>query len=382
MKRTDRATRGLPPREARRAEEAALSVAEDLSPLLDALGIRYRRGDAGRKLTASCPSPDHRDKGPSWFVNNDPDDERFGTHACQSCTFRGGPVHLARSADGGTGDWEEAASLLVRLFVGEAGEVDLLLDRAVGSRRPRGSSAPPVFDLPALGMEPSPGTPGGRYLAERGLSEWMQAAIGCMWAPKGTLLHRPDADPVDVGERAVLPVLDGGDALCFAARAVRAGVKPKYLYPPAPRDRLLWGFEYWGPEGRDVGLCEGIVDAWASHVSLRLPVYAALGARLSPAAAARLRLARSVTVIPDPNRAGDRLWMDAAANLPGVAEVRVAAALPRGQDAGDSLRLPGDPKRLDPGLLRAAFDDARDARGARPRAVTVSYGRALADRLR
>lgn len=379
MRRRAMGTSGGPSREARRAEERALAAAEDLSPLLDALGIRYRRGDAGRKLTAPCPSPDHRDHSPSWFINNDPDDNRYGTHACSSCSYRGGPVHLAATSDGGTGEWERAASLLSALFIGEGGETDLLLDRAVGLRRPKGSGPAVGWDLAALGTVPSPGTPGGAYLAARGVREWHQEVLGVRWAPRGTVIERPDARPLDIGGRALLPVSDGGVVVCFAGRAIRK-VTPKYLYPPGSRERVLWGFEYWNPSGEDVGLCEGIIDAWAASVALGIPVYAALGARLSQAAATRLRRARSVTVIPDPNAAGDRLWQDAAANLPSVERVRVAAPLPKGLDSGDSLRLRGDPKRLDPDVLRAAFSAARDARGPRPGFVAVKYGSAIRDR--
>lgn len=45
MRRDQARANGGPPPEARSAEDAALSVADDLAPLLESIGIRYRRGD-------------------------------------------------------------------------------------------------------------------------------------------------------------------------------------------------------------------------------------------------------------------------------------------------------------------------------------------------
>jgi hypothetical protein len=374
MRRDQVEFKGGPPREARSAEEAALSVADDLAPLLESIGIRYRRADGGKKLTAPCPSPDHSDRSPSWFINNDPEDPeaRFGTHACSSCSYRGGPVHLAFSAEGGTGDWGAAARLLRTLFEGAGGDVDVLLDRSLG--RFRTSRRRISFDLDALGCVPIEGTTGERYARDRGLTPFLISVFGIRWAPRGVRVPRPGDDPLDFSRRVVLPVYRGGEVVTFAARAVSAAAKPKYLYPPSPRSALLWGMDYWNPAGLDVGLVEGILDGIAAHKVLQIPVYAALGARLRPEQAALLRTARSVTVIRDPNRAGKMLAEDAAKLINSVPDVSVIGKLPSGRDAGDTLRPKGDPARLDPDVLRRAYDQRRDAR-EREIATLVEYRR-------
>lgn len=364
----------MPTRLARRAEDAALSSTDDLAPLLDALGIVYRQADAGRKLTAKCPSPSHRDRGPSWFINNDPNDERFGTHHCQSCRFRGGPVALACRAEGGVGDWERAASLLSDLFGGGDGGVDIAIDRSVARRR-RPVRRVVEFDLPGLGMVPSAGTPGGAYLSARGVLPWQQAVLGSMWAPPRTTIPRPEGKPLSVSRRVALPVVVAGRVRTFAARAVRKGAVPKYLYPPAPRDRLLWGLHLWSPAGRAVGLCEGIIDAWAVHLVLGIPCFAVLGSRMTHAQAALLRTADSLCAFWDPNAAGEKLPEDVRTRLPSVTDVSMIRALPRGMDAGDAIRLPGDPSRLDPDVLRESYEMRRSIHAAVPRNVLVEYRR-------
>lgn len=378
------AARGGPSPDARRAEQDSLALADDLAPLLDALGIQYNRANGGQKLTSPCPSPLHIDRSPSWFVNNDPNDERFGTHACQACGYRGGPAHLAYSCENGTGDWAEAATLLRELFTPVAGQegIDRLLDRNVARRVRHGPYR--GIDLDALGLVPVCDTEGEDYLADRGLEPWMQALLGVRWAPEGTLLERPEQRPLDFSRRVVFPVASGGAVDTFAARAVDPKVKPKYLYPPAPRDSAVWGFDVWSPVGADrIIIGEGALTCWAAGYLAGSPAFGVLGSRLLPGQAVRLRMAKCVVLLPDPDDAGEKLVTDALARLPSVSDLRVAR-LPRDglkRDAADALRPRSDRKWLDPDIVRRAVDNAEDARAARPFTVPVKYGARLQVRM-
>jgi hypothetical protein len=357
----------------RRVEESVLRSVDDMSPLLDALGIDYRRGSLGLKLQGRCPSPDHTDRGPSWFLNNSPESPHFGTHACSSCGFRGGPAHLARFG-GGIADWDQVAALLSDLFLGRAGGVDDLLERTLDrlSTAQETSAAQKIVDFDRLGGVPVVDTPGARYLERRGIGAWDASILGAVWLPEGATFPRPGAEPLDVGARVALPVLSGGAVRTFAARAVDGRI-PKYLYPPIPREGLLWGLHLWNPAGRVVGVAEGIITAWGAHRVTRVPCYAVLGSSFTPAHAARLRLASAVVVFQDPGRAGEKMTESVAASLPSVREVRVID-LPADTDAGDALRPVGDRRRLDPAILKEAYDRARDARTPRRAARRVAYG--------
>jgi len=370
-----------PSDDARAAERDALAVADDLAPLLDALGISYRRGDGGRKLLARCPSPEHDDRSPSWFVANDPGDPRFGTHHCASCGFAGGPAHLAARSEGGVGSWDAAADLLRRLFL-VGYDVGSVLDRAA-RRRLRAAAGPFVgWDLDALGFVPIEGTPGERYLAARGLSRLAMTLLGARWAPRGASVPREGDDPLDVGERAILPVTSGGAVEQFAARAV-GDRHPKYLYAPSPTEACVWGLDLWPIAGRTVAVCEGILTAWGVRSVVGLPSVAVLRSRMSGVQAARLRSAASVVVVADPDEAGQKLVDDARERLPSVSDLRVAR-LPRGFDAADALLPAGNPRRLDPAVLRRAVETAEEVRGVPSFEVVVRYGRrgALAGRAR
>ncbi len=383
MRRTGRrriARRSGVPKAARSAETAALLAADDLSPVLDSLGIVYKRGSSGRKLLARCPSPDHDDRSASWFINNDPADTRFGTHACLSCGYRGGPVHLVSSSEGGTGgDWESAAKILSDLFVIRGDESADAANFRLASRRAsrRRREAVPEADLDALSAVPFVGTPAEEYLYDRGLSRFLCGWLGVLYTLPGSGLLNADNKRISYGHRAVFPVRSGpgGRVETFAARAIAKGTKPKYIYPPVPRTYSMWGFEHFDPTGKDVLLAEGIITAVGGYVVCRRPVFAALGARVSPAQAARLRRARSITVLRDPGDAGRLLVSTLARHLPSVPVLYAALPDRPALDAGDALRHPDDPRRLDPAVLLRAVENASDARMPEPRAVRVDYRR-------
>ena len=345
-----------PTKQARDAERDALLVADDLSPLLDSLGIRYQRADGGRKLLATCPHPDHADRSPSWFINNNPDDRRFGTHYCLGCGYSGGPSHLARTSEGGVDTWEESASMLLQLFVGEGAGVDKILDRYVGRRSRSNVQKLNVFDMESLGFVSSVGTAGGQYLNDRGITDFDQALLRSVYADRGKY-----------SGRVAIPAVMGGKVRTFAARSIRRGVEPRYLYPRGSRDRILWGMHLWKPIGKDVALVEGMIDAWAIRKVLKVPAYAVLGSRLSPSQAALIRTASSVTVVPDADGAGMKLVRDAAERLPSVADVRIAV-LPKGVDPGDVLsqKVPSE-------ILVEAYENAVCARSSEATSVKVLY---------
>lgn len=296
----------------------------DVPRLLQALGIEYQ--PKGPRCWAKCPSPEHDDRDPSWFVWNLPGDDRHARHRCYGCGLRGGPVGLVAEllgiSHGEAKEWLERGELDVPLL-----DVSLVMleHRRSGARLPEG-----VVMGRALDEWP---TVARRYAEGRGLDDELVRRWRIGYALRG-----------DLRGRVVLPVLSpGGKLIGYQARTFLGGDHSRYLHPKAGRP-VVYGQHLWPPHerrGRVVAV-EGPFDALAVDAATRLPVGALLGSEVHPRQLLALSTFRRVTALTDADRAGDEAWEKLQPLRRHVELDRVE--LPRGLDPDDMAR--GDLREL------------------------------------
>lgn len=111
----------------------------DIIELLNALG--YDKSQAkvyGKEYWSLCPNPSHRDSSPSWSINIDPEDDRFGTHNCFSCGYSGNFITLTKNrlsyTTGKQVTNEQALEFIVELFTLNTIDEDSLYDLILEER--------------------------------------------------------------------------------------------------------------------------------------------------------------------------------------------------------------------------------------------------------
>jgi len=187
-----------------------------------------------------------------------------------------------------------------------------------------------------------------RYLSDRGVSRRLARRLGLGWCGAGLCAEAPSAcefpegtrdcveqDRCRYAHRIVLP-FSCPNGRSFTTRSTAPDVEPKYLNPPGPKGRLLYGWPLVEP-GADVVLVEGPFDTirLASHGLASLAV---MGLSLSGAQRSLLAQLRpsSVTLMLDAGVETEAQGMAAA--LVGVAGEVLVARLPDGVDPGESTR--------------------------------------------
>ena len=165
--------------------------------------------------------------------------------------------------------------------------------------------------------------------------------------------------------RLMFPIHDElGNCIAFGARALKDGDEPKYLNSPdSPlfsKGRTLYALHQARRaiiEAKHALIVEGYVDALALHAAGVRNVVATLGTALTKEHARTLqRMAERITLVFDPDAAGERAADRAVETFLAVPiDVRIAK-LPDGLDADELLAREGGRQAFD-----AAIDGGEDA---------------------
>lgn len=261
----------------------------DIPLLLERLEVQYeRRGD---KLWASCPHPDHDDSTPSWYILDDPDDEKHGRHHCFGCEEGGYPIHLVQWLTGlGRNDaraWlrDSSARRPARLNA----EIEVLpLKRK--------------FHLPSGVVDRKPFDAWPSQAREYVLSRGLDASDVLNWKMTYAVDGR-------LSGRIVIPIYDAKERLLSYTARTFIGHDRKYLEPGRREGASLsavFGELHWPApaERRSVVATEGAFDAVWVHRVTGLPVGGLYGSQLHPGQVGRLSSFETIIVATDPDKAG------------------------------------------------------------------------------
>ena len=185
-----------------------------------------------------------------------------------------------------------------------------------------------------------------RYLLDRGISRRTARRFGlgfcedwlCPEAPSACRFPEKSKTCIELRRcryagRVILPIVCPAGR-SFTARSFFASDDLRYLNPPAPKGRLLFGWQSVVPEGELV-VVEGPFDALRLAV-FGLPAVAVMGLTLSPQQRSLLFQvkASSITVMLDSGIEAEAQAM--ASSLLAVTEKVYVARLPEGLDPGES----------------------------------------------
>ncbi len=165
------------------------------------------------------------------------------------------------------------------------------------------------------------------------------------------LIRRGPRGPIDgFRGRLMFPIHDElGNCIAFGARALKDGDEPKYLNSPdSPlfsKGRTLYALHLARRaiiDSKHALVVEGYVDALALHAAGIKNVVATLGTALTKDHARMLqRMAERITLIFDPDTAGERAADRAVETFLAVPIDVAIAKLPDGLDADELLARPG-----------------------------------------
>ena len=292
----------------------------DVPALLAALAIRVEKR-AGKRLWAKCPSPDHDDHNPSWFIWCDPDSSRHGRHRCYGCGFRGGPLALVREIQGG--DWDDARQWLDD---GQIRHTPLDIHLEIREHRSIEAVAPPDWVQFADDYQQWP-TLAVRYLTgdKRRIGIDTVRRWGLGFIAKG------DAS---LAGRIWIPIRDPQRRLISWQARTYIDDDLRYNMPSRANVTTFLGAEHW-PEAEDrkvVVVVEGPFDALSVDRATRLPVAAIIGSNPNGRQLSALSTFDHVLVMTDADTGGDK----AAAMLQGLARWTTVTRvrLGDGQDPG------------------------------------------------
>jgi hypothetical protein len=268
----------------------------DVPALLEALGIRVEKR-AGARLWSVCPSPDHDDHDPSWYIWNDPEGLRHGKHRCYGCGFRGGPAALVREVRGG--DWDDARAWLAD---GSISHTPLDIHLEIREAKTIAAMRPPEWvrfgesfaDWPTLAV---------RYLTGR------KRRIDFDTVRRWGLGFITKGDRTLVG-RIWIPIRNGRRELVTWQARTYVDDELRYTTPDRVRTPILYGAEHWpDPEDRRVlVVVEGPFDALSVDRATRLPVGAMIGSNPSSLQISTMATFPTVVVMSDADAAGDKIW--------------------------------------------------------------------------
>jgi len=305
----------------------------DIPALLEALGIRVEKR-AGKRLWAICPSPDHNDHDPSWYIWNDPEGLRHGKHRCYGCGWRGGPVALVREVLGG--DWDDA-----RAWLADGSISHTPLDVQLEIREAKAIEAMSQPDWVRFADS---------------FADWPTMAVRYLIGPK----RRIDIDMVkrwglgfiakgdrNLAGRIWIPIRDTNRKLVTWQARTYIDDELRYTTPDRVRTPILYGAEHW-PDVEDrrvLVVVEGPFDVLAVDRATRLPAGGMIGSNPSALQVSTMATFQNVVVMSDADEAGDRIWHELRGLKRWTNVVR--ARLADGEDPGGA----------DDSTLRAALAD-------------------------
>lgn len=248
---------------------------------------------AGRRLWSNCPSPEHPDKDPSWFIWNDETSDRHGHHRCYGCGFRGGAIALVREIFGIA--TSEAKKWLQS---DDVRYTPLEISVEIREQVRREEMQPPQWVQFAADYKDWP-TLAVRYLTgpKRRVNSVLANRWGLGFAIKGTLAGR-----------VWIPIRDPGCRLVSWQARSFIDDPLRYVTPDRVQVQTLLGAEHW-PEAEDrrvVVVVEGPFDALAVDRATALPVGAIIGSNPSTRQMSALATFDEVVIMTDPDGAGDK----------------------------------------------------------------------------
>lgn len=274
----------------------------DVAHLLERLEIKAKHRAGARVYEAPCPSPDHKDRSPSWFIRDQPGEDFHACHKCLSCGFAGGPVALVGAVLG----WAYWDVDLAKAWLldGQARRpvpdvVRLVVEpprRKWGVAWPKGANFWPLDEWPAGAR---------KYVEGRALERWQVDYWGLGFVPAS--VDTPYAG------RVVVPFRNAaGDLRSWTARSWSKTDSKKYLEPSRehhPDPNAIFGEARWPELETDVGVVvEGSFDGLAVERAMDSEVGVAVFAGSSPTPSQINRVAarfKRVVVFRDPGEAGE-----------------------------------------------------------------------------
>jgi CHC2 zinc finger/Toprim domain len=112
----------------------------DIEVLLKAIGAETKEAKRyGKEKWDLCPHPNHKDGSPSWSINMDHESERFGTHNCFSCGFKGNFITLTSirltHSTGKEVTNQQALEFIIKLFSIDGIDEETIYDLVLEERK-------------------------------------------------------------------------------------------------------------------------------------------------------------------------------------------------------------------------------------------------------
>lgn len=208
-----------------------------IKDLLKALNCLDPAGEQhGDEFWSNCPNPRHSNASNSWSINTNPENEKFGTHNCFSCGFKGNYITLTATrlsySTGKEVDNEQAAEFIIKLFTLQDFDEDTIYDLLLEERKELKeqveheiNKGPTESKLPT---EFKPVTPEAkryyRYLTKpiqeggRGLTD--------------DIIYKYNIGYCDTGlysKRIIIPFIQEGKLISFIARSILKPIKSRKI---------------------------------------------------------------------------------------------------------------------------------------------------------
>lgn len=200
---------------------------------INALDAKQTR-QFGDELWSLCPDPNHVDGSPSWSININPENDRFGTHNCFSCGYKGNfltlTAHRLSHSTGKEVSTQQAAEFITNLFTLDDIDEDTLYSLVLDERNemfnpeheelkgPLENSLPDEFELIPMDNDneyysylTGPLSEGGRGL-------------------DNILLNKYNIGSCDDGlyrKRIIIPFMQEGILISFLARSILPPINSK-----------------------------------------------------------------------------------------------------------------------------------------------------------
>lgn len=298
----------------------------DVARLLASLGLEAKKEHD--RWGARCPNPDHFDKNPSWYIKDDVAHPKHGSHYCFSCKYSGGPADLVRTIVGVSlpAALQFVDERAIEPTVGGSIEIQgLALKRKIQFRMPPGIVYEPLDRWPV---------PARKYAHEdRGITPEQVNKWSIGYSTEGRLRGR-----------IVFPVwTDKEGVMSYSARTYIDSPK-RYLMPSKEENAdqsAVSGEAHWYEEHNEIVVCEGDINRLAVERAIdamglkTVATGALLGSHISLGQILRLSRFHQITVLTDPDYAGDT-----------AAKVLVGAFARYGRVLHPPLRKNTDPAKI------------------------------------